>query len=548
MIDVVRAHARTQGDREAVRVLPDRPHGEAERLTYAELDDAAIGIAAWLQQRLPSGSRVLLPYPTGVEFVTAFFGCLYAGMVPVPAPLPMNRSGSQLTRLRGIIAACGVSLILTNAESVESLQSSGVPTEMAGRADGWKKPELLPDSVAFLQFTSGSTSDPKGVVLTYGSLRANLDFIRDAYGLPDGVVTGSWLPLYHDMGLIGGVLEALLCGGRATLLSPMAFLLDPYRWLEMIDLENVLVSPAPNFAYDLCVRRIPAARAAGLDLSRWKAALNGAEPVRPSTLASFSERFGPSGFRLEAFSPCYGMAEVGLFVTGTPIEQFPVTTTVSASALEQHEFVPDEAGIPLVSSGPVPDHYDVRIAGPSGEALPDGRIGEIWLSGPSVAAGYWDHPPFGEHLHTGDLGAVHDGQLYLTGRLKELIIIRGRNFYPQDLEEAMAELHPAFSEGLCAAFGVSADGVEHLVIVKEIKPDQPEPAALAKQAKAGLADQAGVAIAGVCLVPPGTVRRSTSGKIRRIHMRELFLRNGLNALIEDLDPALRRAYRRDAPA
>jgi acyl-CoA synthetase (AMP-forming)/AMP-acid ligase II len=555
LIQLVSDHARTIGDHEAVLVVPDRAGGAADRLTYAQLDEAARRIGAALQDRLERGARVLLCHPTGTEFVRAFFGCLYSGMVPVPAPLPVGRGAGHLTRLRATADACGAELILTDTEHVEPMRAMGIAAETAPRGDaaGWRPVRPSPEDLAFLQFTSGSTSDPRGVRVTYGALLANLELMRSHYALPDGVRIGGWLPLYHDMGLVGTLLVPLRCGGRSTLLSSTAFLRDPYRWLEMIDTENVFMSPAPNFAYDLCVRRITRDRAANLDLSRWKAALNGAEPVRAATLDAFAERFAPAGFRPEYFGSCYGMAEVALFVTGTPIGQAPVITHVSPAGLERGEFVPDGTGVPMVSCGPLHDRFAVRVVDPgTGRDSGDGRIGEVRLAGESVAAGYWGRPhdpAFGDMLSTGDLGTVHDGQLYLTGRLKELIIIRGRNFYPNDLEAVLGSLHPAFESGLSAAFSVPVGGVEHLVAVQEIGadesgcPDAAELTVLAKQARAGLADHAGVALAGVCLVRRGAIRRSTSGKIRRVHMREVFQRGTLDALCEDLDPALRREYR-----
>ncbi|MBF6215160.1 fatty acyl-AMP ligase [Nocardia puris] len=547
MISGLRALARTHGDREAVLVLPDRGD-ELDRITYGALDLDARRIAAALQRRLEPGARVVLAYPTGIEFVRAFLGCLYAGVVPVPAPLPLSpRSGKQLTRLRGIIASCRAALILAPDGYTELLSETGIPASTAprGRAEDWTPRAERPEEIAFLQFTSGSVGDPRGVVVTYGALAANTDLIHRHYALPDGFHVGSWLPLYHDMGLIGAVLLPLRFGGRATLLSPTAFLLDPYRWLHMIDVHDVFISPAPNFAYDLCVRRIPASKAAGLDLSRWRAALNGAEPVRAATLAAFADCFAAAGFRPESFSPCYGMAEVGLFVTGTPNDEPPVVSRISAEALEQGAFVPDAAGVPMVSSGPVPDHYRLTIADPgTGEPVDEGRVGEIRLSGPSVAPGYWGQPVFGPELRTGDLGTVHDGQLYLTGRLKELIIIRGRNFYPQDLEYLLGQVDSSFEGGLAAAFSVPAQDEEHIVVVQEVRTDHGDLDGLALKAKAALAELATVTIAGVCLVPPGAIRRSTSGKIRRLHMRKLFRDNTLNATHEELDPVLRRTYRK----
>lgn len=553
MTDIVRRlgeHARALGDTEAIRVLPYRREGEPDCLSYAGLDAAARRIGAGLQVRLAPGARVLLCYPTGTGFARAFFGCLYAGMVPVPVPVPVNRGPGHLDRLSGTFRACGASLILTDEDYVAPLRALGISAEAVqpGDAAGWHPVTPRPDDLAFLQFTSGSTSEPRGVQVTHGALAANIELMRGHFALPAGVRIGGWLPLYHDMGLVGTLLVPLWCGGRTALLPETAFLLRPYRWLEMIDQENVLMSPAPNFAYDLCVRRIPPDRVPGLDLSRWKLALNGAEPVRAATLAAFAARFAPAGFRPEAFGAGYGMAEATLFVTGTPLAQEPTVTRVSAAGLERGEFVPHPAGTPLVACGPLHGELTVTVTDPdTGQELAGGRIGEIRLAGPSVTAGYWGRPGdpafAGGGLRTGDLGTVHGGQLYLTGRLKELIIIGGRNFYPQDLEAALAGLHPAFGTGLAAAFSVPAGDAERLVVVQEVTSAGPGLEVLAKEARAGLAGRCGVTVAGICLVRRGAIRRSTSGKIRRVHMREQFLRGALTVLHEDLDPALRRAYR-----
>lgn len=543
-------HARALGDTEAIRVLRYRREGEPDTLTYAGLDAAARRIGAGLAARLAPGARVLLCYPAGTGFARAFFGCLYAGMVPVPVPVPVNRGPGHRARLTGTFRACGAALILTENDCVPSLRALGLDAEAVkpGDAAGWQPVTPHPGDLAFLQFTSGSTSEPRGVQVTHGALAANIELMRGHFALPDGVRIGGWLPLYHDMGLVGTLLTPLWCGGHTTLLPETAFLLSPYRWLEMIDQENVLMSPAPNFAYDLCVRRIPPDRVRGLDLSRWKLALNGAEPVRAATLEAFAARFAPAGFRPEAFGAGYGMAEATLFVTGTPLGREPTVTRVSPAGLERGEFVPDPAGIPLVACGPLHGKVAVTVTDPeSGQPVADGRIGEVRLAGPSVSAGYWGRPGdpafAAGALRTGDLGTVHDGQLYLTGRLKELIIIHGRNFYPQDLEEALSGLHPAFGTGLAAAFSVPAGDAERLVVVQEVTSAGPGLGVLAREARAGLAGRCGVPVAGICLVRRGAIRRSTSGKIRRVHMRELFLRGELAVLHEDLDPALRRACR-----
>ncbi|MCF2529675.1 fatty acyl-AMP ligase [Yinghuangia soli] len=576
--------------REAVTYVPDFPDEQPEAtLTYGELDTRARQIAAWLAENCAPGDRAVLLYPNGTAFASAFFGCLYAGIVAVPAPLPLNSSGSQLRRLQRILDAAGASVVLIDAEhlplvaeSTEGTAVRCVATDAAplGDAAAWRHRPVRRGDLAMLQFTSGSTTEPKGVMLSHENLAYTIDLIVRAFHLPPRMNTASWLPLYHDMGLIGGLLIALRKGGQAAMMSPTAFLRDPYRWLELAGRFSAGLSPAPNFAYDLCVRRIPAERALGLDLGSWLVAANGAEPVHAGTLAAFRERFAPAGFRADSMCPCYGMAEVGLFVTGNAPVEDAVVTLVHAEPLERGEFAPvaapdeaagaarraapgrsdDSAYRSLVSSGPDPFGYDARIVDPeSRRELPDGRVGEIWLRGPSVALGYWGlddetaavfdgHTDDGEgpFLRTGDLAVRAGGQLYITGRLKELIIVRGRNIYPQDLEARLGALDPAFAAGNTVAFGVDCPDGEHVVILHELDAQKGEsvpPADLAGIAIAGLTKYAGVAVANICFVAPGTIRHSTSGKKRRTHMRELFMTGALQPRYESLETAVRDGYR-----
>ncbi|MEU8137670.1 fatty acyl-AMP ligase [Streptodolium elevatio] len=597
--------------RHAVTCVPDDPAHPDATLTYSELDAGARRIAAWLADNCAPGDRAVLLYPTGTAFATAFFGCLYAGVVAVPAPLPLNSSGSQLRRLQRILDASGASVVLIDAEHlplVADLAQGGklrcVATDAAalGGAADWRPRPVRRRDLAMLQFTSGSTTEPKGVMLSHENLVFTIDLIERSFHLPPRMNTVSWLPLYHDMGLIGGLLSALRQGGQAVKMTPTAFLRDPSRWLELISRYHSGLSPAPNFAFDLCVRRVSPERAAGLDLRNWLVAANGAEPVHAGTIAAFRERFAPAGFRAETMCPCYGMAEVGLFITGSSPGQDPVVTDVHAEALEQGEFVPvatgktgpdggplDESAYrALVSSGPDPFGYDARIVDPgTRRELPDGRVGEVWLRGPGVAMGYWglDEETAavfggqtadgeGPFLCTGDLAVRSGGQLYITGRLKELIIVRGRNIYPQDLEARFGTLHPAFAAGNTVAFGVECADGEHVVMLHELGPrperpapaERPEltgsqgesgddrgaaapdlsPADLAGIAIADLSKYAGVAVANICFVEPGTIKHSTSGKKRRTYMRELFVTGALRPRHETLDGPVEARYRSDA--
>ena len=571
LFQAARENARTIGDRAAVVFVPDGPDSEIHReLTYAELDRGARRIAAWLQRHRSAGDRVILLYPPGTDFVEAFFGCLYAGMTPVPSPLPGN--DGRADRLRTILRAADASTLLTDSEHLEELSTAldrvpGIVTAATDSLapadeDGWTEPDIGPDTLALLQFTSGSTSEPRGVMVSHRSLWHNLGLIAKTFGLREGLRTASWLPHYHDMGLIGGSLTAIRYGGTLWLMSPMSFLRDPFRWLALIDRYDIEISPAPNFAYDLCVRRIKPERAATLDLSGWRNALNGAEPVDPATLRRFERHFAVSGLAPTAMRPCYGMAEVGLLVTGTEPDRRSTPVRVDAAALERRQFVlsDSEDGHTLVDSGPVPEDFELLIVDP-GTRLPlaDGRIGEIWLRGPSVAQGYWGQPDVtaatfgaytseddGPYLRTGDLGVCHEGNLFVTGRIKELIIVNGRNIYPQDLERRLPRLHPLLANGGSAAFGIQGDGQERIVVIQELRTadlDEASVQELSDLVKAQLSQYAGTPVANVCFVKRGGVLRTTSGKVRRTAMRELFRTGTLRAEFEDLEPSIVKLYR-----
>jgi acyl-CoA synthetase (AMP-forming)/AMP-acid ligase II len=588
-------------DKDAYIFLPgSAPHAVAERLTYAALDTEAKRIASWLQQHGAGGGQVLLLFPSGLDFVKAFIGCLYAGSVAVPAPLPGDQD-NQSARLTGILRDTEVRAVLTdraNAPGVSAwLRESGadgVPVlagdDLAeGDAGAWTRPELTADSLAFLQYTSGSTSEPKGVMVSHQNLMANESAIAHALGTHEGTRMGTWLPAYHDMGLIGHILHPLYVGGSVALMSPVSFLMRPVRWLRMISEYRVTVGGSPNFGYDLCLRRVTDEQLATLDLSSWERACNGAEPIRADTLRAFTERFAPAGFRAEAFFPCYGMAETTLLVSGTPGGRGPVYRTVDASALEEgrlrdasprgsgalsDEGTPSTGDAPsrvdtpsgaagsrpadagtrtLVGSGVVdPTDFTVRIVDPEEHAeQPAGRVGEIWVKGASVSAGYWKRPETNARvfdagiasatgtdrgwLRTGDLGVLDDaGQLYVTGRLKEMILINGRNIYPHDVEREVQSLHPAFRGGAGAAFSVD-DGEEHLVLVQEFRrASVQDPAALCADVRAHVRREF-QASCSVVLVRPATVHKTTSGKIQRTLMRSLLLEDRLSPVHQDLD-------------
>ncbi|WDN50749.1 fatty acyl-AMP ligase [Streptomyces clavuligerus] len=560
-----------RGDADAFVFLAEGRGGtQAEHLPYAELDRAAKDLASWLQERGLQGRQVLLLYPSGLEFIKAFVGCLYAGAVAVPAPLP-SEQGQHFQRVSGIVRDARVGAVLTlgahvpdveawlaaeNFSDVACLATDRGPVADAG---AWSDPRLRPDDLAFLQYTSGSTNAPKGVMVSHGNLLANEAAIARATGNTPDTVVGGWLPFYHDMGLIGHVLQPLWLGTVSVLMSPVSFLRKPARWLQMVSEYGVHGSGGPNFAYDLCVRRITDAQLEGVDLSTWRTACNGAEPVRAETLKAFTERFGPYGFRAETMFPCYGMAETTLLVTGTPRGRGALVREVDAAGLERGAVQGPYLGAPrrsLVSSGVADgEDFEVRVVDPDTRAeRPAGRVGEIWVRGASVASGYWERPEvnaevfgarisglegLGTWLRTGDLGVLDGAELFVTGRLKEMVLINGRNVYPYDVESAVRTLDPAIGTG--AVFGIDAEGQEQLVVIHEIKAAaaHTDLAGVAAGIQRLIAKEFAVPAGNVLLVRPGTIRRTTSGKIQRTLMRRLFASGAVVPLHAVLDPAVR---------
>ena len=458
IVELLKVRSAQNRDRAAYTFLTE---GESLQLTFSQLDARARAIGTALQSAMCVGGRALLLFPPGLEFITAFLGCLYSGTVAVPAYPPRKKRG--LNRLAAIARDAEPDLILTTSALAPTIQTWAaqtphhknirvLPADLVpdSEAQSWRDVSVKRDALAFLQYTSGSTGSPKGVMVTHGNIIANEEMIRRAFDQSESSIIVSWLPLYHDMGLIGGVLQPLYLGASCVLMSPVAFLQRPRRWLEVIAEWRATTSGGPNFAYDLCVRKISPAECDGLDLSSWRVAFNGAEPVRNETMDRFAERFGRCGFQRSAFYPCYGLAEATLFVTGGDVEAEPRLASVSAAALQENRIVEpsEDDGRTLVGCGrPWMDH-EVLIVDPETHVpCAPGSVGEIWVAGPSVARGYWNRPDEsrrdfearlstqeGPYLRTGDLGFFHDGQLFITGRLKDLLIVRGRNFYPHDIE------------------------------------------------------------------------------------------------------------------
>lgn len=558
LVDLLRFRALHQPKQRAYTFLIN---GETEELhlTYEELDRQAKTIGALLQELGAAGERALLLYPPGLEYIVAFFGCLYAGVVAVPAYPP--RRNRPLSRLQAMVADAQAVVALTStsilsdvekrfsqAPDLEALRWLNTDDVTSDLAEAWREPLVTSDTLAFLQYTSGSTAAPKGVMLSHSNLLHNERMVRMAFEHTAQSIVVGWLPLYHDMGLIGITLQPLYVGVPCILMSPAAFLQKPFRWLRAISHYKATTSGGPNFAYDLCVRKITPEQQATLNLSSWSLAFNGSEPVRQETLERFTAIFAPCGFRREAFYPCYGLAEATLFVSGGAKAAPPVVHTVQSAAFEHNQVVtaPIELKATQTLVGCGQSWLDQKIVIVDPESVtrcPPGRVGEIWVSGSSIAQGYWNRCEETKHtfqayladtgegpfLRTGDLGFLQNSELFVTGRLKDLIVIRGHNHYPQDIELTVEQSHAMLRQGCGAAFAVEVEGKERLVVVQEVEPrrrtlDLEEVIGDIRQA---VTENHDLHIHAVLLLKPGSIPRTSSGKIRRSACRIGFLSQSL---------------------
>jgi len=575
LVEMLGERARRSPERLAYVFLRDG-EAEAARLSLGELDRRARVLAGALQRLNVRGERALLLYPTGEDFVIAFFACMYAAVVAVPVPSPgPARLGRALPRLQAIVHDAQARLVLTTshicasllpllaaAPGLESLRWLATDTLPADDGAQWIDPNVDANSIALLQYTSGATANPRGVILTHANILHNQAWMQRRFETDEETVVVSWLPLFHDMGLIGAMLGALYIGGRLILMSPEAFLQRPVRWLHAISRYRASISGGPNFAFDHCVARISDEQRATLDLSSWKVAFTGAEPVRAGTLQRFTRAFGPRSFRAESFYPCYGLAESTLFTCGGTRGAPPVIKTLRSEALERgvaveaHEPDALTAVRRVVGCGRPLDDHAVAIVDPEScrTRLP-GEVGEIWVSGPSVGRGYWNKPEetarvFGARLpdpdgrvflRTGDLGFMTGGDLFVTGRLKDLIIIDGRNHYPHDIEQTVEGADPAVQPGACAAFSVDAEGGERLVIAAEVQRRGPERRSEAgvhdtvRAIRRAVAEMHDVEVHAVRLLRPGSLPKTSSGKLRRLACRDAFLAGTLDVLGGDVN-------------
>jgi amino acid adenylation domain-containing protein len=590
VVELLQQRAIEQPELKGYTFLSDGEQESAD-LTYQELDIQAQAIAQQLQALgiLP-GERALLLFPPGIEFIAAFLGCLYAGVVAVPAyPPHLNR---PTPRLQAIVADARPQVALTTSQILaqgdrlfthapELAALSWLATDILDDklAQNWQQPHITSNTLAFLQYTSGSTSTPKGVMVTHGNLLHNERLIKMGFQHNEQSVVVGWLPLFHDMGLIGNVLQPLYLGIPCILMPPVAFLQSPVRWLQAISRYRGTTSGGPNFAYELCLNKITPQQRETLDLSSWQVAFNGAEPVRAETLEQFARTFAPCGFRPEAFYPCYGMAETTLIISGGSQATAPVIQTVQKEALEQHQIVlaqSDEAGdltldqfekrtgqmdspnpdgeaysqskspnpksqIALVGCGQPLEKLQVVIAHPQTltQCAPD-EVGEIWVAGESVAQGYWNRPQetqrvFHAYLkdsgarpffRTGDLGFFQNNELFITGRLKDLIIIRGRNHYPQDIESTVEQSHPSVQANCVAAFSLDIANEERLIVAAEIRRSHLrhlEVEAGIAAIRQAVAENHELQVYAVVLLKPGQIPKTSSGKIQRHACRSSFL-------------------------
>ncbi|MFI8975117.1 fatty acyl-AMP ligase [Nocardia asteroides] len=540
--------------------LPDGDD-EEQLLTFATLDTKARAVAAVLRSQVEPGSRAMLLFAPGVDFIVAFFGCLYAGVVAVPTylPRPDQRSFGML-RVAGVAEDARPSVVMTTsklrpmiepaASSIPELQGVcwlSIDTVSERDAAQWSEPGISADSLAFLQYTSGSTGQPKGVMVTHGNLVHNIDMIRAALDLDDSSVIVGWLPPYHDMGLISMIILPALIGSHSVLMPTLAFLQKPVRWLRAFTKYRGTASAAPNFAFELCARKVTEADISELDLSSWVAVADGAEPIRVEQLRRFCDRFAATGFRPETIVPVYGLAECTLLVAAAPRAQPRVFRAFDSNGLElgiAHEIDELDPSARVLASCGVSNGVEVAIVDPQDHVRrAPGRIGEIWISGNSVAAGYWQRPDLtaemfqarlrdGEnrdYLRTGDLGFLTDEGLFVVGRTKDVIIVGGRNHYPQDIERTTELAHIAVRPGCVAVFGVEHDGAEAVVVALELRRefgdalDSPDVTAVAGAVRRAVMSEHRLPVRDIVVVPAGSLPKTSSGKLQRNATRKEYL-------------------------
>lgn len=563
LVEILQHRAITQGEATAYIFLKDGENKEV-RLTYQELEHQAKAIAIELQQLVCPGSRVLLIYSYSgcLEFITAFFGCLYAGVVAVPCHPPKNRLTTLEVKTR--IESAGAEVILTESSLIGKLKTqlsawgngslNCLNTDKTrkidqNQTDNWIAPEINSNTLAFLQYTSGSTGEPKGVMISHGCLMQNQEMLKQAFGHTRDLVVVGWLPLFHDMGLIGNVIQPIYVGASCVLMSPVSFVQKPIRWLQAISNYQGTTSGAPNFAYDLLCDRVTTEQLAQLDLSSWEMAFCGAEPVQSLTMDKFSRKFANCGFKSAAFYPCYGMAEATLIITGGDRTKPPKVKYLDKIALEKNRVVAmdqvneSEPGTTTLVSAGYP-WLDGKIAIMDPQSLRECAVnetGEIWFASSSVGQGYWQLPEKTQqtfhgalngdkYLRTGDLGFLDQGELFITGRLHEVLVFWGLNHYPQQIEQTVEQCHPGLKPNCGAAFSVEVGGKARLVIAQEIERSHRQSLVMDEVVDTirwQVFQEHFIDIYGIVLLQPGQMPKTSSGKVRRGVCKAMFLDDSL---------------------
>jgi acyl-CoA synthetase (AMP-forming)/AMP-acid ligase II len=564
MTDLLARRAAENPDGQAFAYVPER-EGPRVTLTYCELEMRARATSAGLSRQTIPGDRAILLFPPGLDFIVAFFGCLAAGVIAVPLMVPRRTAARDSST--AILKNCTPRVVLTSRDLwdgrpdlKEKFDGTNFLWMVVDASDNALPPELEvpapgPDDIALLQYTSGSTSSPKGVMVSHANIIANLEMIRLCMSNPARATSVSWVPLYHDMGLMMGVMQPLYLGGLSVLLAPAAFMRRPLNWLQEIHANRAALTSSPNFAFDLCVSRLQPGMMRGIDLSCCQLALNGAEPVQADTIERFTRAFAPYGFDPGAMYPGYGLAEATLLVSGGRRGAEPIRRRVSRDGLRNDLVtarLDDAEAQWVVASGQCVPGARIAIVDPeTSRQVPALSVGEVWVSGPSIARGYWHDPDAtaatfeariaGDSsepwLRTGDLGFLDpDGALFLTGRIKDLIIIRGMNHYPQDIERTVQDSHPALRRDCGAAFSVTDEtGAERLVVVQEVERTQRmhldiEP--LLRTIREAVTTAHEISVHTITLIRPASLPKTTSGKIQRSVARRLWLENGLDVVSE----------------
>jgi len=572
--DILRERARLTPDLIAYQFLKDG-EDDVETVTYLELDQAANLIAQRLREFNVQGERALMLFHPGMEFIKSLYGCFYAGIVAIPAYPP--RKNRSIDRIKSMVFDSGAVIVLSVNDIYQSSERSFSDIEDLKQMRWLLVDKLIddkfhsddavflpqPTDIALLQYTSGSTGEPKGVMVTHQNILRNAEFIRTSFNLTPKSISVTWLPSFHDMGLIDGVLDPVYNGYTGVIMPPVAFIQKPVRWLKAITKYKGTHGGAPNFAYDLCIHNVSEEEKQGIDLSTMNTMYCGAEPIRKKTFEQFIHTYTPYGLNPKALYPCYGMAETTLIISGVPAGRGPVYLNVSANALAKNEIVLVDEMNPdsywLVGAGHPWLDTKVKIVDP--ESLlpcPDNQVGEIWVSGSIVTAGYWNKPKLtqetyaahieGEgperYFRTGDLGFYHQGELYITGRLKDILIIHGRNYYPQDIEFFTETCHSAIRPAASAAFSVEVAGEEKLVIVAEVQRTairELDVEAVSNAIRQVVAEEMEQEVYAIQLLRTASILKTSSGKIQHKACREGFLNKTLDVVGESVINSLKTA-------